>query len=230
MPAPVPLQCLHLFCHCHRPFTFCFSVASASSLHPRVLVASAVFVKAHTSISNLARDLGQLQRVLSEKPYQFSLREWTPGQQPVIAVHPVFQRQGMFPVDPRFVDVSDACHSALTQLLSSTRCSSVLEEMDKGNKDNKQAKSRLEAMRRNDVLLPPALSLFMPSAIKDHRSATTLIKPPGRLSLDPRGNEVHALDAAIEYLVAFEVSQISFFFTFHLFPQLLCLCSPTLAP
>jgi hypothetical protein len=193
-------------------------------------VASAVFVKAYTSISNLARDLGQLQRVLNEKPYQPSLRALTPGQQPVIDVHPVFPGQFMFPVDSRFVDVSDACHSALTQLLSSARCSSVMEEMDKGNKDNKQAKSRLEAMRRNDVLLPPALSLFMPSAIKDHRSATTLIKPPGRLSLDPRGNEVHALDAAIEYLVAFEVSQISFFFTFHLFPQLLCLCSPTLAP
>ena len=188
-----------------------------------------MFVKAYTSIANLARDLGQLQRTLNEQPYRYSLQNLKPGVSVVFPFHPLTEQQ-MYPLDPRFVDVSDACHSALTQLLSSTRCSSVLEEMDKGNKDNKQAKSRLEAMRRNDVLLPPALSLFMPSAIKDHRSATTLIKPPGRLSLDPRGNEVHALDAAIEYLVAFEVSQISFFFTFHLFPQLLCLCSPTLAP
>jgi hypothetical protein len=193
---------LHLF----------FSVAGASSLQPRVLVSPAVFVKAYTSIASLARDLGQLQRVLNDKPYQPTLRAFTPGQRLDILKHPVFKDQGMFPVDPQFLDVSDACHSAMTQLIYSHRCSSVLDDMDKGNKDSKQAKGRLEEMSKNSVL-PPALSSFIPKSIKDHRSVTTLIKPPGRLSLQPIRNEVHAIDPNIEYLVAFEVYQniVSFY-------------------
>lgn len=119
-------------------------------------------------------------------------------------------------MDPQFVDVSDACHSALTQLLHSPRCSSVLEDLDKGSKDSKQAKSRLETMSKCN-LLPPALSSFIPSSIKDHRSVTTLSKPLGRLSLQPIRNEVHAIDPNIEYLVAFEVSRILYFLCAQVF-------------
>lgn len=189
-------------------FTLCFSVAGASSLQPRCLVSPAVFVKVFTSIANLARDLGQLQRTLNDIPYQFSFQKLNPGQSvahPVlIPMHPVFARQEMFPVDARFLDVGDACHTAMAQLLFSPRFKQVMDEMGKGNKDNTQAKGRLEFMSQNNVL-SPALPLFMPIKIKDHRSASTLTKPPGRLSLQPNRGEVHALDPNLEYLVAFEV-------------------------
>ncbi len=177
-------------------------------MQPRCLVSPAVFVKAYTSIANLARDLGQLQRTLNDIPYQFSFQKLNPGQSvadPVlIPVHPVFREQQMFPVDPRFVDVGDACHTAMTQLLFSPRLKQVLDEMSKGNKDNTQAKGRLEFMTQNSVL-SPALPLFMPIKIKDHRSVSTLAKPCGRLSLQPNRGEMHALDPNLEYLVAFEV-------------------------
>jgi len=107
------------------------SVPVAAALQPRVLVSSDILVKAYACIASLARDLGQLQRTLNEKPYEFSLQAFKPGQPLVLLKHPVLDHD-MFPVDPRFVDVSDACHTALTQLLYSSRLNEVLEMMEKG--------------------------------------------------------------------------------------------------
>ena len=191
---------MYLLC---RQLTSCTSVAGAAALQPRVLVASAVFVKAYASIAGLARDLGQLQRSLNEKPYEHSLQALKPGQLQVLLKHPVTDHQ-MFPVDPRFVDVSDACHAALTQLLYSlpSRLNDVLELMEKSGK--KEAKSRLDFMKKNSSL-PPALPLFKPAEIKDHRLASSQLKPPGRLRINPARGEVDALDPNLEYKVAFEV-------------------------
>ena len=112
----------------------------------------------------------------------------------------------MFPVDPRFIDVSDACHAALMLLRYSTRFDAVLTEMGKGSRDSAQAKRRLEFMSANSML-PPALQSFAPKVIKNHRLVSSQAKPAGRLSLShqPGRNEVHALDSNLEYLVAFEV-------------------------
>ncbi len=161
-------------------------------------------MKAHTSIANLARDLGQLQRTLNDRPYQFSLQQLKPGDHAVLFKHPLTQ-QYMFPVDPRFIDVSDACHAALVLLRYSTRFDAVLTEMGK-SRDGAQAKRRLEFMSANSML-PPALQSFVPKVIKNHRLVSSQAKPAGRLSLSqqPGRNEVHALDSSLEYLVAFEV-------------------------
>jgi hypothetical protein len=182
------------------------SVPVAAALQPRVLVSSDILVKAYACIASLARDLGQLQRTLNEKPYEFSLQAFKPGQPLVLLKHPVLDHD-MFPVDPRFVDVSDACHTALTQLLYSSRLNEVLEMMEKGNK--KEAKSRLEFMKKNSSL-PPALSRFNPTEIKDHRLASSQQKPLGRLRMNPARGELDAFDPNLEYKVAFEVSH-SFF-------------------
>jgi hypothetical protein len=200
----------------------CSSTAVASTLQPRVLLSPSIFVKAYTSIANLARDIGQLQRTLNDKPFHFSLLNLKPGAyKDAWPTHPL-TKQKMYPVDPRFVDVSDACHSALTQLRYSSRYEIVLTEMGKGSKDSMQAKRRLEFMSSNSVL-PPALPSFVPSAIKNHRNASSLVKPSGRLSLSnqPSRNEVNALDPNLEYLVSFEVPKASFAgfgFPFHSIP------------
>jgi hypothetical protein len=110
----------------------------------------------------------------------------------------------MFPLNPCFVDVSDACHSALTQVTASPRFPKLVETLDKGTAKNKQAKNRLEFMSKNSTL-PPTLSKFIPVAIEDHRSSLSLTKPPGRLRLHPSRGEVGVQDASLEYLVRFEV-------------------------
>jgi hypothetical protein len=180
-----------------------------------------MFVKAYTSIANLARDLGQLQRTLNEQPYRYSLQNLKPGVSVLFPFHPLTEQQ-MYPLDPRFVDVSDACHSAMTRLLYSSRFEKVVSEMGKGKKDSIQAKCRLEFMRSNNVL-PPSMPSFLPIAIKNHRHISTQGMPPGKLCLNEqtiRNGQVHALDPNLEYLVAFEVTTVQ---TFSCTPPSLCL-------
>lgn len=185
-----------------------------------------MFVKAYTSIANLARDLGQLQRTLNEQPYRYSLQNLKPGVSVVFPSHPLTEQQ-MYPLDPRFVDVSDACHSAMTRLLYSSRCEKVLSEMGKGKKDSIQAKNRLEFMRSNNVL-PPSMPSFLPISIKNHRHISTQAMPTGKLCLNQqtiRNGQVHAFDPNLEYLVAFEVSTVKKIFLrapFLLFDTMVC--------